>query len=362
MRRETKIAAVVVGLVIIGVSAWQVGWGGKDNRGDSGGPDVVEAPRMPGEPEADRAATEGPLDHVGDSTARGPDYAGLDEQGAGYVGSPASFGVRENEEASFRPRSVETFGPGRLTVRTGLAGDSLGGEAADSSWPTLSTPDRPGRDSFASPAGGPGSTTGFSETGIRGTADHHPATTRPADGRPGRSAVKTVEMRFRGPEPAGPAPVVSRGPMRTHVIQPGDTFCALAARYLGHAKYAGLIMKANPDLDPRRLFVGRNVSIPPTPADSVVSRSGETGAVGSAITPRGHWSVPPPPVSLVPPERSYTVQPGEGWYRLAKRFLGKGTRWPELYELNKDRVSANAHLLRVGTVIELPERTASTNP
>jgi nucleoid-associated protein YgaU len=56
------------------------------------------------------------------------------------------------------------------------------------------------------------------------------------------------------------------------------------------------------------------------------------------------------------PSRSYTVQPGEGWYDLARKFMGDGKNYPELYEYNKERVGGDPHLLRAGTVIELPPK------
>ncbi len=63
---------------------------------------------------------------------------------------------------------------------------------------------------------------------------------------------------------------------------------------------------------------------------------------------------PPPAPPAIAKGREYRVQPGEGWFDLAQRFLGDGRRWPELYELNRERVARNPSQLRSGTVIELP--------
>jgi nucleoid-associated protein YgaU len=61
------------------------------------------------------------------------------------------------------------------------------------------------------------------------------------------------------------------------------------------------------------------------------------------------------PIPSVPKDRAYTVKEGEGWSALAERYLGEGSRWPELYELNRERIPRNPNILPAGTVIELPK-------
>ena len=101
--------------------------------------------------------------------------------------------------------------------------------------------------------------------------------------------------------------------MKEHVIQPGDSFSALAVQYLGDAKYTSLVQEANPGMDPYRLQIGTKVNIPPAPA-AKEHASAVSGAPRVGVRAK---SIPP-----VPPGRSYTVKSGEGWYDLANRFLG----------------------------------------
>lgn len=147
-------------------------------------------------------------------------------------------------------------------------------------------------------------------------------------------------------------------------MQVGDTFSSLAAKYFGHARHAGLIAKANPSVDPKKLRIGTKLTIPaapegqaamagpsPTPSPTAaptVRAAGGDPSVGTPIT-RGVRVAP------VPADRAYTVQPNEGWYTLAERFLGDGKRWTELYELNKERVPHDPKAITPGTVIELPK-------
>lgn len=142
-----------------------------------------------------------------------------------------------------------------------------------------------------------------------------------------------------------------------HTIQPGDTYTSLAVKYLGHARYADKIAEANPTLEPRRLRLGAIVKIP-VPE----KRPAAATATQPAASPVAVAASPAPAAQAtpVPAERSYEVKPGEGWYTLAERFLGSGTRWTELYELNKGRVPTNFNILPAGTTIELPPGATRT--
>ena len=77
--------------------------------------------------------------------------------------------------------------------------------------------------------------------------------------------------------------------------------------------------------------------------------------------PRGHAS---PALSAAPaisasPKlsagmKSVTVQHGDSWWKLAERYVGSGTRWPELRSLNA-RSNVSADYLRQGSTVLVPE-------
>jgi nucleoid-associated protein YgaU len=162
--------------------------------------------------------------------------------------------------------------------------------------------------------------------------------------------------------------------MTVHKIAPGDTFSHLAKKYLGDVKYANLIVKANPKLDPNRLQLGAEVNIPALvePTETVRTADGErvttatpgTGASTTSSDASGSDSggsvairrSPPDRTPPVPADRAYTVKEGDSWYQLAEKFLGSGSEWPRLYELNRERVANNQRNLRPGTVIEVPAK------
>ena len=49
----------------------------------------------------------------------------------------------------------------------------------------------------------------------------------------------------------------------------------------------------------------------------------------------------------------HTVRPGDTLYEIARRYLGNGVRWPELFRANSGRVT-NANLISVGQVLNIP--------
>ena len=189
------------------------------------------------------------------------------------------------------------------------------------------------------------------------------STTKPSDASAAiKSTVAPVLPPEAGTVKAGTPTSVATA-VKPHVVQSGDTYSSLAVKYLGHAKYANLIMKANPGRDAKKLYIGAKINIPerPTDAPAVTVKPENAAVAGTSRTARANAKE----VVLPPdPSRAYTVKPGEGWMDLARRFLGDSKEYPELYELNKERVGGNPNILPAGTVIELPKRAklAATGP
>lgn len=57
--------------------------------------------------------------------------------------------------------------------------------------------------------------------------------------------------------------------------------------------------------------------------------------------------------SSAPELSSYTVRDGDCLWSIAKRYLGDGSRWPEIYGLNRDKVG-NPNVIRAGQVLTMP--------
>jgi nucleoid-associated protein YgaU len=180
------------------------------------------------------------------------------------------------------------------------------------------------------------------------------ATTRPAAASPAAKAAETPKM-------------------TVHTVQRGDTFSSLAAKYLGSAKKANLIEKANPRINPNRLYVGAKLNIPAAPpatpattenkaagSDSntkaAQKASGDSGTTQVKATEKSKPAFAPPPVD---PKRAYTVKANDNWSSLGRRFMGDATAWTVIYEYNRERFSNGWRSLHAGMVIEIPDKDAA---
>lgn len=65
-------------------------------------------------------------------------------------------------------------------------------------------------------------------------------------------------------------------------------------------------------------------------------------------------SPPPRPAGDASKAKTYTVVKGDCLWNIAKKLLGDGSRYTEIYSLNKDKVK-NPHLIFPGQVLTLPE-------
>jgi LysM repeat protein len=53
------------------------------------------------------------------------------------------------------------------------------------------------------------------------------------------------------------------------------------------------------------------------------------------------------------PAKTYTVKSGDCLWNIAKKQLGDGSRWKEIYDLNRDKIS-NPNLIHPGLVLVMP--------
>src|SRR6185437_7647239 len=53
----------------------------------------------------------------------------------------------------------------------------------------------------------------------------------------------------------------------------------------------------------------------------------------------------------------YTVQKGDSLWDIARKQLGDGSRWHEIYSLNSDAIGQNPNLINIGTDLKLPGGT-----
>lgn len=57
-----------------------------------------------------------------------------------------------------------------------------------------------------------------------------------------------------------------------------------------------------------------------------------------------------------PSEKKYTVKKGDCLWKIAARLLNDGSRWREIYNLNKSVIGGNPNLIYPGQVLTIPEK------
>ena len=78
----------------------------------------------------------------------------------------------------------------------------------------------------------------------------------------------------------------------------------------------------------------------------------QSGHSTTAPTPK------PPAAPPAPAAKTYTVAPGDTLWAIAKKQLGAGNRWPEIYEKNRAVIGDNPDRIKPGQVLTIPESSA----
>lgn len=134
----------------------------------------------------------------------------------------------------------------------------------------------------------------------------------------------------------------SRVGVETHTVRPGDTIVGLARMYYGDVRFAKLLGDANPHVvDPAAIAVDTVIVIPESGDFDPEARSGPAAGASKPAFPGG---------------RIYTVREGDTLYSISRRQLGAGSRWEELFKLNKAIIGDDPSLLQVGQVLTLPAK------
>ena len=119
-----------------------------------------------------------------------------------------------------------------------------------------------------------------------------------------------------------------------YVVKPGDTLGEISMAVYGTSRKWQMIRQANGNLDPKALRPGLKLVIPQV-EETAVAQSTDTRAVQRALAEVSEFVADTPRPSGV-----YRVKRGETLYAIARRVLGDGKRWKEIYELNRRQMSA----------------------
>lgn len=138
-------------------------------------------------------------------------------------------------------------------------------------------------------------------------------------------------------EPAPPIdyPAVVPPEFDERIVAPGDTIWKIAEQVYGDANLGGVIARANPTVDPKKLQPGKKLLIPKDP------RNIQGGPVGA------------PPPDTKPQIIEYIVAPGDTLGEIAARFYGSTSLWTRIRDANPDLVGPQGQV-REGARLVIP--------
>jgi nucleoid-associated protein YgaU len=124
---------------------------------------------------------------------------------------------------------------------------------------------------------------------------------------------------------------LSQTTAQKYVIKKGDTLSSLAKRFYGDDLKWKAIYEANREVitNPNFVPVGKEISIPPV----------ETAEKLTVLDQ--------------PARTTYIVQKGDTLTKIAERHYGDPTRWKDIFEANKGKISDKDTVLP-GTILVIP--------
>lgn len=167
----------------------------------------------------------------------------------------------------------------------------------------------------------------------------------------------------KAPERRSTTPPVATPGQKVHTVVEGDTLIFIAGQNYLDENLWPAIKLANPGIDENKLKVGQKLIIPSeSEAKRLLARGGS-----NASTPKKPAVEPPARSGSDPTSGStagrgssggdltYTVESGDSLIKIARKVLGDEKRWPEIFELNKDKL-ASPDQIQVGMKLRMPKK------
>jgi nucleoid-associated protein YgaU len=164
----------------------------------------------------------------------------------------------------------------------------------------------------------------------------------------GDARITFAEPDVAAPEGQAPVAVPTASPV---VIPPSfvdytiqdenETLPAISKRFFGTEEHADAIARANPIMDPQRLWVGRVIRVPVDPGNI-------QGKVVRPAPPTGPTTGPAAPVE-------YVILDGDTLSTISQQFYGTTTRAKLIFEHNRERLKLKSmDSIRAGQMLVIP--------
>ncbi|HEY7119327.1 MAG TPA: LysM domain-containing protein [Tepidisphaeraceae bacterium] len=135
----------------------------------------------------------------------------------------------------------------------------------------------------------------------------------------------------------------------THVVRSGETFSSIAAVAYGSAAYYPHLIRANPQVNPNNLKLGTVINLPRLEDVKATTGTGGDHATGGSAQ-KVIDDV------KIDPAKQYRVQSGDSLYKISQKIYGTPNYLEAIYEQNKQAIGPNPTKLKLGMILDLPER------
>lgn len=137
----------------------------------------------------------------------------------------------------------------------------------------------------------------------------------------------------------------------TYVVKKGDTLYGIARDQLASGERWKEIQDLNKLKDAKSLAEGMRLTMPAMSTDSGKALLVDARTSGDRMSETTKPEATRPVSTKL---REHTVRDGETLTEIARKMLGTGNRWQELYQLNKDRLTS-PDTVAPGTVLRIPD-------
>lgn len=185
-----------------------------------------------------------------------------------------------------------------------------------------------------------------------------------SDGSAGETAVTgevgaSSRASFNAPAPqvaevSAPAPKPEPDVLEKYQVHKGDTIKGIARTWLGDEKLAEALYEQNKSRIPdvRHLSARLTLVFPHSKFAKKLGEVGTAGSSGTATMPAGLRKEEVKPTTEPAGDKKYVVKEGDTLYGIAKRELGKGSRWEEIATINH----LDGNMVKKGQTLMMPAK------
>ena len=134
----------------------------------------------------------------------------------------------------------------------------------------------------------------------------------------------------------------------------GDTFRGIARKWLGDESLAETLYEYNKARVPDARHLSERITLvfPRSKFAAKKNEIGTAGSSGAATMPASMKKDEVKPTTEPAGDKKYVVKDGDTLYGIAKRELGKGSRWEEISKLNQ----LDGNMVKKGQTLVLPAK------